>query len=47
MDIYNIEIKDLDNFENIEKLQFPEEIENPENVFSNLLNFYIMLTHIF
>jgi hypothetical protein len=40
MDIYNIEIKDLDNFENIEKLQFPEEIENPENVFSNLLNFY-------
>ena len=40
MDFKDIKIEDLENFENIEKLQFPEEMENPKKVFGDLLKFY-------
>ena len=40
MNIKDIKIEDLDNFENIEQLQFPEEMEDPKKVFSDLLKFY-------
>ena len=40
MDIKDIKIEDLDNFENIEQLQFPEEMEDPKKVFGDLLKFY-------
>jgi chromosome segregation ATPase len=40
MNIKDIKIEDLDNFENIEQLQFPEEMEDPKKVFGDLLKFY-------
>ena len=40
MNIKDIKIEDLDNFENIEQLQFPEEMEDPKKVISDLLKFY-------
>ena len=40
MNIKDIKIEDLDNFETIEELQFPEEMEDPKKVFGDLLEFY-------
>ena len=40
MDIKKINLEDLDKIENIEQLQFPEEMEDPKKVFGELLNFY-------
>ena len=40
MNIKDINLENLDNFEDIEELRFPEEMEDPEKVFSDLLNFY-------
>lgn len=40
MNIKDIKIEDLDNFETIEELQFPEEMEDPKEVFGDLLKFY-------
>lgn len=40
MNIKDIKIEDLDNFENIEQLKFPEEMEDPKKVFGDLLKFY-------
>ena len=40
MNIKDINLENLDNFEDIEQLQFPEEMEDPKKVFGELLNFY-------